>query len=96
MAQLYKYTTYLTDGTKKVSKPRPKMSLKELQEAIGGYIEIVPRDYYKHQKWGRVTVYVDEDGRWKRPRPAVNPFFVELSLGYNIVGIALKEQIYHG
>lgn len=94
MKKLYVYTTYTTDRQALKSEPRAKMTLEELQAAVGGYIQIVPKDYYLHANWGRCTVYVDEEGMFKQKQP--NPFFTDLGQGFQIVGTALKEEVYHG
>lgn len=94
MAKQYLYTILRPDGGKSVSEPRKKMTLEELQKAVGGLIEIVPNIYYKHQKWGRCTVYVNEEGRFEKPAER-NPFFEDLGDGLYIVGNALKEEVYH-
>ncbi len=73
------------------------MSLEELQAEVGGYIEIVPSDYYKQSKWGRCTIYVNENSRFdEAPR---NPHFAVLKDAifgdtWDILGTALKEQVY--
>lgn len=94
--KLYQYTRYFQDGKEEALEPRKQMKLHELQQEVGGsnIITIVPRDYYAHQKWGRCTVYVDDEGAMDS-RNTKNPFFTELAPGYMIVGKALKEEVYH-
>lgn len=94
--KLYLYTILMSDGTKNEMKPRKKMTLEELQRAVGGYIEIIPNDYYKHQKWGYVTVYVNEEERLRNPDALENIWFKNLGGGFNVIGTALKEEIFHG
>jgi hypothetical protein len=89
--KLYKYTRYYQDGTFLELKPRTKMVLKELQEEVNGHIEIVPTDYYRHQKWGKCTVYVNEEGAYQIGVER-NPFFEEIAPGFFILGFALKEE----
>jgi hypothetical protein len=90
----YKYTVYHPDGTEE-TKVCSKMSLAELQTTVGGLIEIVPKPYYKHQKWGRCTVYVNEEGHFEKQAER-NPFFKDLGDGFYIVGKAVKEEVYNG
>ncbi len=85
-----KYTYYYQDGTTK-EVIREKMTLEELQFAVGGRIEIVPQAYYAHQKWGKCTVYVNEEGRFDSGN-LQNPFFKELEPGFDVVGLAIKES----
>lgn len=92
--QLYSYTLYSPNGQTTTGTARPKMTLAELQTAVGGFIEIVPRPYYAHQKWGRCTVYVNGDGKTSEEKR--NPFFKDFGDGFNLVGNALKEEVYHG
>lgn len=93
--KLYKYTRYNTDGTIQVLEPRPKMTLAELQKEVGGYIEIVHTDYYPEGvKWGHCTCYIDEEGRF-REDATVNPHFRDFGEPWNIVGIVLKEEVFH-
>lgn len=96
MKKQYVYTLYGASGDDDILElsPREKMTLEELQEAVGGYIEILPSEYYKHKGWGRCTVYVDEEGKFKgKPR---NNFFKDLGEGFFVVGTALREQVYRG
>jgi|ERR1035437_10359180 hypothetical protein len=94
--KLYKYTIYHDSGKVSAILPRPKMTLEELQAAVRGSIELVPRPYYAHHKWGRCTVYVNEDERRLSPFAEPNPFFEDLGDGFNVVGDAIKEELWHG
>ena len=75
-------TIIKTDGTKQIIEPKDGkvFSLKELQEAVGGYIELVPLND------GKLMV-VDEDGKMK----ADTQFNREASriAGQQIVGTVL-------
>lgn len=70
------------------------MTLPELQEAVGGHIELVPKAYYRHHKWGRCNVFVNETARLEHPDAKANPFFKDLGDGFYIIGDALKEEVY--
>lgn len=91
--KLYRYSQLNPDGSSIDLGVMKKKSLEELQSLVGGYIEIVPQDYYAHQKWGRVTIYVNEEGRTLTDLDVENTHFKNLGDGFNIVGTAFKEEV---
>ena len=90
MAKLYQYTRLFPDGTSEELEPREKMSLEEYQAEVGGFIEIVPSEYYEGKGWGRCTVYCNEEGRFSS-NPHRNRHFNVLGPNFYIVGTCLKE-----
>jgi len=97
--KLYKYTILKDDGTKQVLAPRSKMDLEELQGMVGGLIEIVPTDYYVKQGWNpKCTVYINKEGRFdsnNKRNPHFNVLHDNEGNPWDIVGVALREEVYH-
>lgn len=95
MPKLYKYTLYRQDGIIEEYEPCPRKDFTEIYKLLDcETIQILPSEYYAHQKWGRCYVYVDEEGRFDSDNYQ-NPFFKELEPGWDVVGNALKEEVCH-
>lgn len=103
MGKLYQYTLLNQDGTMEVLEPCQK---KEFRGAGGLYellncstIEIIPSLYYKTKKWGKCTVYGDEEGRFNSENIR-NPHMDVLNdidgMEWDCVGTLVKEEVYHG
>ena len=70
-----------TDGTFKIVKPEKKeLTLKQLQEAVEGYIELVP---ILDSKYAGNIMFCNEDGI--RLKKEFNPYASKIA-GQNVVG----------
>ena len=90
MAKQYKYTLYRESGVVS-SWVQDKMKLEELQEQVGGYIEMPPRDFWTEIPNARANVYIDEEGKMKGKKP--NQHFKATSWGDYLAGNVLVEEV---
>lgn len=83
---MMRYAVYRTGGVREAIDRGKPLSLKQLQEIVGGYIEFVPATVAETGE--QLTVCVNEEGRLKGLKP--NPFLP------GIVGDAVVGQIVQG
>lgn len=60
----YTYTKLKQDGTTETLHTGKKWQYEKLRDAVGGFIEIIPRDYYPKGLTG--TVFGHEEARFNR------------------------------
>lgn len=90
----YMYTTLLPNGRKSLKIVDKKLDYKQLQAIVGGRIELIPRDYYAHQSWGKCTVFGYEEARIEG-QPRNEHFKVIKDLegnDWDVLGVCVKEQ----
>lgn len=88
----WRYSRLKTDGTiETICLRDTEMKISELQAEVGGYIEVVPPDYYAGKGWGESTCYCDEESRFKEP-VIQNPHFHDLGHGFDIVGDVIRVE----
>lgn len=79
--KLYEYTIYKEDGTIEEVAPRGQMTLSELQEVVGGRIELVPRHFTKGKINHRFNVFCNEEGKFNGSiqNPHFEPYHLDAS-----------------
>lgn len=85
--KLYHYVIFHTDGRIEDFKTE-KYSLKELQHAVGGRIELLALPFWENDpeitKWvgkGRATIYINEEGKLEdlEQNPHFQPYHLDAS-----------------
>lgn len=91
MKKKYLYTVYPPNGKEFDIIMDKVMGLAHLQTLVEGYIELLPREYYKSKKWGHCRVYVNEEGRLNNL--PVNKHFTDIELPrWEVLGVAVREK----
>lgn len=87
---MYEYSIYKTDNTKEVETLQGRAELEQIQEWVGGYIEVVSPKFFPDQNMDLVTVYCNEEGKLKGL--PVNPYFKPAPWGDQLLGNVVIEK----